>query len=100
PQGGPLGPLAPPNQARDWTTLIETAISPTYSQPSRRRAAARALALAKAEDWRDNRRAFSHFVLARLSAAESLEAGLAEFAMAARFYRALPEPALHLAHVD
>ncbi|MFN6977779.1 MAG: DUF2927 domain-containing protein, partial [Gemmobacter sp.] len=85
---------------RAWTQAIETALGPRTPSGLRREAARRALALAEAAGWQDNRRAFSHFAVARLSLAAEVEAAVLHFAAAARLYRTLPGGAIHGAHVD
>ena len=91
-------PVAP--TPRTWISAIEEAVSPRASDSGRRAAARRALEIAQAQGWRDNRRAFSHFVLARLSLANEVETAVINFAEASALYRSLPTGALHVAHVD
>ena len=95
---GGIGPSV--STPREWTRAIEAALTPRSSASSRREAASRALAIAKSQGWSDNRRAFSHFVLARLTLGSEVEASVINFAEAAQFYARLPGGALHLAHVD
>jgi len=85
---------------RAWVTAIEQAVSPRATDAQRREGARRALEIAQAQGWRDNRRAFSHFVLARLSLANQVETAVINFAEASGIYRSLPTGALHAAHVD
>jgi hypothetical protein len=85
---------------RAWKAAIETALGPRTPPGARREAAARALAIAEAAGWQDNRRAFSHFAVARLSLAGEVERAVVHFAAAARLFRALPGGAIHVAHVD
>ncbi len=85
---------------RSWTQAIETALGPRTPGPQRREAARRALALAEAAGWRDNRRAFSHFAVARLAMASEVEEAVMHFGAAAAIFRSLPGGAIHVAHVD
>ncbi|MFN3936386.1 MAG: DUF2927 domain-containing protein [Gemmobacter sp.] len=96
---GAGGAVAGPTP-RAWTVAIETALGPRTAAAERRAAAQRALQIAEAHGWQDNRRAFSHFALARLSLASEVESAVRHFAEAARIWRGLPEGAVHLAHVD
>ena len=93
--GAGLGP-----DARDWIEAIETALGRSGSLPARQAAAERALALARAYGWQDNRTAFSHFALGRLTAGSDPARALDAFDAAAAIYARLPGGAVHLAHVD
>jgi hypothetical protein len=96
---GRAGPVATPTP-RPWIDAIEAALGPRTPAAGRRAAAQRALQIAEAQGWGDNRRAFSHFAVARLSLADEIDGAVLHFAQAARIYRSLPEGAIHLAHVD
>lgn len=100
PAGGPTHAQAPVITPRDWTRAIEAALSPRSNASQRRSGAERALAIATANGWTDNRRAFSHFIIARLMLGSQVEQSVVHFAQAARFYGNLPGGQLHLAHVD
>ncbi|MFN3646832.1 MAG: DUF2927 domain-containing protein [Gemmobacter sp.] len=100
PAGGGAAGAGSTHTPRDWISAIETALSPGSSDSARRAGAARALSLAQSYGWSDNRRAFSHFVFARLSMASQVEQSVIHFAEAGRFYAGLPGGTLHQAHVD
>ncbi|MDR5651564.1 DUF2927 domain-containing protein [Ruixingdingia sedimenti] len=100
PRGERLPARGADDSPRAWIDAIETALGPRTPAPARRVAAHRALAIAEARGWADNRRAFSHFAVARLSLASEIEMAVLNFAEAARIYAALPDGALHVAHVD
>lgn len=85
---------------RDWITQIETALGPKASMQRRRLAARRAVSIAKAQGWGDNRLAFSLFALGRLSLGQDADLALSSFLQAAQIYSARPETQLHQAHVD
>ena len=85
---------------REWVQSIETALGPVAKDGRRIKAAERALAIAQAERWADNRLAFSHFAVARLSLGKDAARALASFSEAARIYQSLPEGPVHTAHVD
>lgn len=97
-QSAPQRPTAPTPRA--WISAIEAAVSPRSSDAARRAGARQALDIAQAQGWRDNRRAFSHFVLARLSLANQVETAVINFAEASAIYASLPGGAVHVAHVD
>jgi hypothetical protein len=100
PSGGGVSGQSGVHTPRDWIAAIETALTPRTSDSSRRAGAERALSIAQANGWTDNRRAFSHFVMARLSMATQVEQSVIHFAEASRFYAGLPGGTLHQAHVD
>ena len=100
PSGGAVTPGGATHTPRDWISAVESALAPRSSETSRREGAARALAIAQSSGWTDNRRAFSHFILARLSMASQIEQAVVHFAEAAQFYARQPGGALHMAHVD
>lgn len=85
---------------RAWTMAIETALGKGGALPARRNAAERALALARAEGWSDNRLAFSHFAVARLIAGSDRPRAQAEFAAAAAIYARQPGGEVHVAHIE
>ncbi len=100
PGGGAGGIAASVDTPRAWISAVESALSPRSSDSARRAGAERALSIAQGQGWSDNRRAFSHFILARLSMASQVEQSVIHFAEAARFYATVPGGALHRAHVD
>ena len=100
PAGGGVSASAGVHTPREWISAIETALAPRSSDSARRAAAQRALAMAQSQGWTDNRRAFAHFLMGRLSMGSRVEQAVIHFAEAARFYAALPGGALHQAHVD
>lgn len=100
PGGGAGGIAASVDTPRSWINAVESALSPRSSDGARRAGAERALSIAQGQGWTDNRRAFSHFILARLSMTSQVEQSVIHFAEAARFYATVPGGALHRAHVD
>ncbi len=100
PQGRGLPDRDPGPTPRAWIDAIETALGPRAGMAERHTAAYRALEIAQAQGWTGNRRAFSHFVAARLSAAHELDIAVAHFTEAARIYAGLPDARIHVAHID
>ncbi|MBJ3761770.1 DUF2927 domain-containing protein [Maribius pontilimi] len=84
---------------RAWIDEIERALGPRTSQQARRDAAKRAVAIARASGWRDNRLAFSLFALGRLSLGVEPELALGSFLQAAGIYGADPATQVHEAHI-
>jgi hypothetical protein len=99
PAGARRGAANRPPTDRDWIDEIETALGPSASMSRRRLAARRAVTIARARGWNDNRLAFSLFALGRLSLGAEPELALSSFLQAANIYAASPETAVHEAHI-
>ncbi len=94
---GGSAPADPPSP--DWSAQIEEALGPGASDQRRREAAARALGIARARGWEDNRLAFSFFALGRLSLADAPDLALGAYLRAAEIYDRDPATRVHGAHV-
>ena len=90
-------PPAPRDPA--WERDIQRALVPG-DQGQRRAAVQRALARAEAEGWTDARRAFSHYVWARLHMERDPARAGAALERARVLYAALPGTEVQIAHVD
>ena len=99
PAGGSGAPLRHAPTPRAWKEAIETAVSTRAEQAARRRAAERAVALARAEGWNDTRLAFALFARGRLSLGVDSRLALASFQEAERIYRSLPGSELQAANM-
>ncbi len=85
---------------RLWTASIETALGRKGSIVARLKAAERALAIAQAQGWDDNRLAFSYFALGRLTAGTDQPGALDAFSAAAVIYARQPGGEVHVAHIE
>lgn len=85
-------------ESRPWIEAIEDALSPRTSIGQRRKAAARALDIAKASGWQDPRLAFSHFTLGRVALAREYGLAVGSYLEAARLYDR-PGTEIQQAHV-
>ena len=94
-----LTPPRPAPTTRAWITEIETALGNRTSSTGKRAAARRAVAIARAQGWNDNRLGFSLYAYGRLVLASDTRAALAAFAEAEALFRAHPDMQLHAAHV-
>jgi Protein of unknown function (DUF2927) len=83
-----------------WVQSIEAALGRAGGVEARRKAAERALSIAQAQGWQDNRLAFSHFAVARLWAGSDPGRALTEFDSAAAIYAGLPGGQIQIAHID
>ncbi|SEM77978.1 DUF2927 domain-containing protein [Palleronia pelagia] len=85
--------------SRAWIDQVERALGPRAGLDARRAAAKRAVAIARASGWNDNRLAFSLFALGRLSLGAEPELALGSFLQAASIYAADPSTQVHEAHI-
>lgn len=93
------GRLAGPT-ARAWQLAIEQALASEGGISHRRDGADRALVLARAQGWTDNRLALSLMLSARLASRDNGEAALEMLLAAAEIYRRTPGGEVHAAHID
>ena len=91
------GPVPPTSAA--WKQAIETALSRRRPGPAQLAAARRAVEIARARGWADNRLGFSLYVFGRLALGHDNRAALAAFSEAEALFRASPDTALHAAHL-
>ncbi|SFQ34298.1 Protein of unknown function [Roseivivax halotolerans] len=82
---------------RGWVDAIQAALGP--GTPNREDAARQALSIAMAMGWTDHRRGFAHYAMGRILQARDLDAALAQFREADRFFAASPRTRLHRAYV-
>jgi len=99
PAGQDRAPRMLPPAPRTWIDAIQTALGPGTGASERRRAAHRAMAIARAEGWADHRAGFSHYVLGRLLQAVDSDAAYRHFITADRIFAQSPDTALHRAQV-
>jgi len=85
--------------SRVWIDTIEQALGPGATLSRRQTAARRAVALARAGDWNDNRLAFALFALGRLSLGQDGDLALASFLQAGAIYASDPDTEVHAAHI-
>ncbi len=100
PGGGSMVSARAGPTPKAWTAAIETALGRQGGIAARRQAAERALAMAKAAGWADNRLAFSHFAVARLNVGSDAVRALAQFSAAAAIYSRQPGGEVHVAHIE
>ena len=99
PQGQLIADSPSGRTPRVWIEAVEEALGPKTSPARRQVAARRAVSIARAQGWTDNRMAFSLFALGRLSLAGEADVALASFLQAGTIYNARPETRLQASHV-
>ena len=100
PGGGPAGTVGTEEDPRSWTQAIETALGQRGSASARKAAADRAVGIARAQGWRDNRLAFSYYALGRVNVGSDVPQAVVAFSQAQQIYQSLPGGGVHAAHVD
>ncbi|WP_296765041.1 DUF2927 domain-containing protein [Sediminimonas sp.] len=99
PPGENRPPRPLPPTPRAWINAMETALGRDVRADVRRRAARRAVAIARAEGWADHRAGFAHYALGRLLQAVDAQAARRHFDTADRIFTARPDTELHRAHL-
>lgn len=99
PAGGSGAPAPAMATPVAWKQSIETALGGRMSTTQRRAAARRAVDIARSQNWRDTRLAFSLFALGRLSLGVNSDVALASFREAEIIYSTLPGTNLQAAHM-
>ncbi|HHB81307.1 MAG TPA: DUF2927 domain-containing protein, partial [Aliiroseovarius sp.] len=99
PGGGTAAPSLTAPTPRAWKDAIETAVGVRADPTAQRRAAERAVLLARASGWYDTRLAFALFARGRLNLGSNSQLALASFQEAERIYRTLPGSELQAANM-
>lgn len=85
---------------RAWQQAIEQALASNGGLNQRRAGAARALSLARSQNWTDNRLALSLMLNARLAPRDQGQEALDALLASAEIYRRAPGGEVHAAHID
>lgn len=99
PSGGRVEAVYRSTTPKAWKDALGAALGAAGSGISRRNAAKKAVAIARAQGWNDNRLAFSLFALGRLSLSSDGPLALSSFLQAGEIYANNPDTRLHAAHV-
>jgi hypothetical protein len=98
---GGIGYAAAPVSAtpRSWIDAVQTALGPGSTSPARRRAVNEAMTIARDIGWTDHRRAFSHYIAARMMQSYDPETAQRHYATALKYFDLTPGTELHKAYV-
>jgi hypothetical protein len=99
PRGEGIGHVRREATTRDWIDAIETALGPRTAPNRRRSAAAKAVEIARAQGWNDNRLAFALYALGRLSLGTDTDLALASFLQAGKIYSQSRDTRIQEAHI-
>ncbi len=99
PAGGTGSPRPGTQTPKAWKQAIETALSGSGAISTRQNGARRAVDLARANNWRETRLAFSLYAMGRLYLGTNTDIALAAFREAEQIYAATPGTRLQAAHM-
>lgn len=95
--GQPVQSISP--TPRSWNEAVQTALGPGADPTTRLNAAASAAHTAQQQGWQDHRRAFSHYMLGRMTQVHDPELAQQYYATALHYLNRTPGTDLHRAYV-
>ncbi|HIF78257.1 MAG TPA: DUF2927 domain-containing protein, partial [Sulfitobacter sp.] len=99
PAGGTVAPRPARATPQVWSRAIQTALGRDVGRNARMSAAQDALRIAQAQGWQDNRHAFSHYAMGRVTQMTDPAAAQTHYQMADTLYSRTPGTTLHRAYV-
>lgn len=99
PRGQRPGGRIPSGTSRAWIDAMTVALGGRASEPRRRQAAARAVAIGQSLGWTGPREGFAHYAYGRLQIGNDATLALGAFNAANRSYGQSPITNIHAAHV-
>lgn len=100
PRGNRASNIGANRTPKQWNDAITAALSLRSSKSQRTTQATKAVKIAQAQGWKDNRLAFSLFVQGRVSLATKPEAAISAFVQSGNIYKQLYGVSVHAAHVN
>ncbi|WP_170587079.1 DUF2927 domain-containing protein [Ruegeria arenilitoris] len=99
PRGADL-PVQPISETpREWIDAVQLAVGKGRASPRQMRAIDRAMRIGREQGWTDHRRAYPHYLKARLGEFDAPEEAQREYAIALQYLRATPGTELQRAHI-
>ena len=99
PRGQRPGGTVPSATSRAWINAMTDALGDRISEPRRRQAAARAIAIGQALGWTGPREGFANYAYGRLQIGNDATLALGAFNAARRAYGQSPITEIHSAHI-
>ncbi|WP_170366218.1 DUF2927 domain-containing protein [Ruegeria arenilitoris] len=100
PRGANL-PVQPISETpREWIDAVQLAVGKGRASPRQMRAIDRAMRIGREQGWTDHRRAYPHYLKARLGEFGAPEEAQREYAIALQYLRATPGTELQRAHIS
>ncbi|WP_170363282.1 DUF2927 domain-containing protein [Ruegeria arenilitoris] len=99
PRGANL-PVQPISETpREWIDAVQLAVGKGRASPRQMQAIDRAMRIGREQGWTDHRRAYPHYLKARLGEFDAPEEAQREYAIALQYLRATPGTELQRAHI-
>lgn len=99
PRGANL-PVQPISETpREWIDAVQLAVGKGRASPRQMRAIDRAMRIGREQGWTDHRRAYPHYLKARLGEFDAPEEAQREYAIALQYLRPTPGTELQRAHI-
>ncbi|WP_170418396.1 DUF2927 domain-containing protein [Ruegeria arenilitoris] len=100
PRGANL-PVQPISETpREWIDAVQLAVGKGRASPRQMQAIDRAMRIGREQGWTDHRRAYPHYLKARLGEFDAPEEAQREYAIALQYLRATPGTELQRAHIS
>ncbi|KIC44616.1 ATP-dependent transcriptional regulator [Ruegeria sp. ANG-S4] len=99
PRGETIAKQAQSETPREWINAVQKALGPGSPSPRRVRSAQEALRIGQAQGWTDQRRAYPHYLLGRMSQFDDPDGALQQYQIALRYLQATPGTEVHRAHI-
>ncbi|MBY6081450.1 DUF2927 domain-containing protein [Ruegeria arenilitoris] len=100
PRGANL-PVQPISETpREWIDAVQLAVGKGRASPRQMRAIDRAMRIGREQGWTDHRRAYPHYLKARLGEFDAPEEAQRKYAIALQYLRATPGTELQRAHIS
>lgn len=98
--GGARLPVQPISKTpREWIDAVQLAVGPGPATARKMRAIDAAMRIGREQGWTDQRRAYPHYLKARMGQFDDPEAAQREYAIALQYLRATPGTELQRAHI-
>lgn len=93
----PVQPIS--DTPREWIDAVQLAVGAGPASPRQVRAIDRAMRIGREKGWTDQRRAYPHYLKARMGQFDTPEGAQREYAIALQYLRAIPGTELQRAHI-
>ncbi len=99
PRGQNLPTQPQSDTPREWINAVQRALGPGSPTPRRVRSAQEAARIGQAQGWTDQRRAYPHYLLGRMSQFDDPESARQQYEIALLYLNATPGTEVHRAHI-
>ncbi|WP_170478009.1 DUF2927 domain-containing protein [Ruegeria arenilitoris] len=99
PKGQSIRPQPQSDTPREWIDAVQRALGPGSPSPRRVRSAQEAARIGQSKGWTDQRRAYPHYLMGRMSQFDDPEGARRQYAIALQYLNATPGTEVHRAHI-